>query len=346
TNLADPFLIGIFLTRPVRFIASDELFRRPILRALFGLFFGALKKRRWSKDVGALRQAERWLARGEVVGIFPEGGRTWDGGPVIGGDEVYRFLHHCRVPVVAAAVIGGHEAMPRWASWPARAQVTVRFYPPIAPGEAMSVQQLRERIEERIFAGLKEPPVERTFWASHRGITTVTWACLKCSTAGAMKETAEGIACRACGAAWRVTRRLELVDSASGEVLREWDYHCLIKERLAAGTLQGTAVIWARVKAFRVDHARLTPFGRGELSFDGRTLLFVNDRHWLASPIEEIGFAFLNMPGHLVITDRKGTMEYVLLDASPVRWEDCLANARRDRVPVRRQAEREAAGEG
>ncbi|MGQ9779978.1 MAG: 1-acyl-sn-glycerol-3-phosphate acyltransferase [Bacillota bacterium] len=123
TNLADPFLIGIFLTRPVRFIASDELFRRPILRLLFGFFFGALKKRRWNRDIGALRQAERWLARGEVVGIFPEGGRTWDGSPIVVGDEVYRFLHHCRVPVVATAVIGGHEAMPRWASWPARARV-------------------------------------------------------------------------------------------------------------------------------------------------------------------------------------------------------------------------------
>ncbi|MGE5599758.1 MAG: 1-acyl-sn-glycerol-3-phosphate acyltransferase [Bacteroidota bacterium] len=342
TNLADPFLLGLFLIRPIHFIASDELFRRPVLRVLFGSFFGAVKKRRWGRDVGALRQAERWLAQGEVVGIFPEGSRTWDGGPVIVGDEVYRFLHHCRVPVIAAAVRGGHEAMPRWAGWPSFARITIRFYPPILPGDCAGPQQLRERIEERIFSGLSEPPVERTCWASHRGLTTVAWACLRCGAVRAMRETAEGIVCRQCGAAWRVTRRLELIDDRTGEILLERDYHRLIKDRLAAGSLPAAQVIWARVKAFRIEYPRLIPLGRGELSLDGTILTFAGRDAWVTVPLDEMTFAYLNLPGHLVVTDRRQTLEFAFLDDSPVRWEDCLAVARRDRVPAGRRAERRA----
>ena len=339
SNLADPFLIGMFLIRPIRFIASDELFRRPFFRALFGLFFGAVKKRRWNRDVGALRQAERWLGQGQVVGIFPEGGRTWDGGPVDVGDEVYRFLHHCRVPVVAAAAIGGHEALPRWAGWPAFARVTIRFFPPIMPDECATVQQLRERIEARIYDGQDEPPVERTFWSSHRGITMVAWACIKCGATRAMSETSDGITCRHCGASWRVTRKLELVDGRTGQVLLERDYHQQVKERLAAGTLQGAGVVWAKVRASRVDQLKLVPYGEGELSLDGKTLRFYNDKHWVTAQIDQVSFAFLNMPGHLVVTDRKETMEYIFLDDSPVRWEDYIAVARKDYVPARKRAE-------
>ncbi|MGE5549354.1 MAG: 1-acyl-sn-glycerol-3-phosphate acyltransferase [Bacteroidota bacterium] len=345
SNLADPFLLGMFLIRPIRFIASDELFRRPVFRALFGLFFGALRKRRWNRDVGVLRQAERWLSQGEVVGIFPEGGRNWDGDRVIVGDEVYRFLHHCRVPIIAAAVIGGHEALPRWAGWPSFARMTIRFHPPVLPGECTTVQQLRERLEAQIFAGLSEPPALRTFWHSHRGLTTVAWACVKCGATRSMAETRTGLRCRQCGAAWRVTRRLELVDQETGQILLEREYHRLVKERLAAGTLQGTGAIWASVKAFRVNQLKLTPLGRGELSLDGAFIRFFNARHWVTVPIDQVSFAFLNMPGHLVVTDRKETMEYVFLNDSPVRWEDCLALARKDFVGARKKkADRGAPG--
>ncbi|MGE5598220.1 MAG: 1-acyl-sn-glycerol-3-phosphate acyltransferase, partial [Bacteroidota bacterium] len=148
-NLADPFLIGLFLTRRVHFMASDELFRRPLFRLLFGKFWPAFPKRRWGRDIGALRHAERLLARGEAVGIFPEGARNWDGGPVSVGDEVYRFIHHCRAPVLAATIRGGHESLPRWASWPSFTRVAIRFFPPLAPEDASSYAELRRRIEPR-----------------------------------------------------------------------------------------------------------------------------------------------------------------------------------------------------
>ncbi|MGE5530050.1 MAG: hypothetical protein ACM3X6_13040 [Patescibacteria group bacterium] len=60
-----------------------------------------------------------------------------------------------------------------------------------------------------------------------------------------------------------------------------------------------------------------------------------------SSPAErgrEFSFGYLKMPGHLVVTDRKETMEYVILDDSPMRWEDCPALARGGLAPARGRA--------
>lgn len=145
-----------------------------------------------------------------------------------------------------------------------------------------------------------------------------------------MAATKTGIRCGHCGAAWRVTSRLELLEEGSDRLLREYEYHHMLQEMLANGDIKDGGRIAAKVKAFLVDRRRLTPLGEGELSLTGLdTLLFANGRQKLSCRLAEVSFAYLNLPGHLVVTDRWHTMEYVFLGDSPVRWEDYLANARR-----------------
>lgn len=338
-NLADPFLVGLFLTREVKFMASDELFRKPILKLLFHWLWPAFPKRRWGKDVGALRQAQRMLAAGEPVGIFPEGARNWDGGPVTVGDEVYRFLHHCRVPILTATLIGGHEAFPRWAAWPARARITVRFFPPIKPDQATSHAELRTLAEERIFNCLTEPPVPRTAWRSHRGLPTVTWGCLKCGTPGMINAVKAGIVCCQCGAAWHVTPELRLVDAGSGEILSEREYHTQLRERLARGGIAGGLAIKSACHAFRVVEGKLIPIDRGMLSLDQTHLSFSGAKGILRMETAGIKFAFLNLRNHLVVTDNLQTLEFKLFDSKWVRFEDYLFAARQRQLSLRHPVE-------
>jgi 1-acyl-sn-glycerol-3-phosphate acyltransferase len=70
----DPPLSALGLSREVFFLAKVELFKNPIVAAIFRLL-NAKSVRRSGVDTGAIRTIEDLLQRGEAVVIFPEGGR-------------------------------------------------------------------------------------------------------------------------------------------------------------------------------------------------------------------------------------------------------------------------------
>jgi 1-acyl-sn-glycerol-3-phosphate acyltransferase len=74
-SLADPPLLNLAINRPVRFMAKKNLFRFKVIGKLMrGL--GAFPVYRGRPDRKAFRQAEKVLADGLTLVIFPEGTRS------------------------------------------------------------------------------------------------------------------------------------------------------------------------------------------------------------------------------------------------------------------------------
>jgi len=72
-SVLDPFVLGCALERELRFMAKAELWRhRYVAWAMDRL--GAIRVERGRGDRAALEEAERALAAGEAVAIFPQGG--------------------------------------------------------------------------------------------------------------------------------------------------------------------------------------------------------------------------------------------------------------------------------
>lgn len=328
-NYVDPFLVGLSFTRPVRFMTTDESFRKPLTRLLFTLW-RAFPKRRWARDIVALRNMRKWLDEGQAVGLFPEGARNWDGGAAVVSDEVFRFLKNCNAPILCATQIGGHEAFPRWAKLPSFTQLTVRFFEPLDPRQFDSVAGLRRAIESRIFAFMNEPPTERKILRSHSGITAVAWGCTKCGSIQTLKETKAGLVCQKCGAAWKVTPRLELVDCESGEILLEREYHARLREQLRNGRMEGGNAAVSPAEAFRIEPSgRLTPLGRGLLTLKEDTLTFAGQGVDIQIVLNEVRFAYLTLANHLAISDKSASVQFSIKGGdSPVRWDDYVAEAR------------------
>lgn len=80
-SFLDAFLIGALLRRKVRFLALDDLFGnyRLVDRALTA--FDVVPLKRGVVPLGPMRTALAHLSDGGVVGLFPEGTRTWDFDP-------------------------------------------------------------------------------------------------------------------------------------------------------------------------------------------------------------------------------------------------------------------------
>ncbi len=70
----DPPVVGSILSRPVHFMAKEELFRIPVLSWVIKNV-GAFPVKRGRPDRAALKKSYKILKSNEVLGIFPEGTR-------------------------------------------------------------------------------------------------------------------------------------------------------------------------------------------------------------------------------------------------------------------------------
>ena len=70
--------------------------------------------RRYDIDPVSLRNAMRVLSFGGLVGIYPEGERTWDGQMLPFRTGTIRFLLAAGVPIIPAGISGAFENQPRW----------------------------------------------------------------------------------------------------------------------------------------------------------------------------------------------------------------------------------------
>src|SRR5690606_20852981 len=134
-SFLDPILLGAAIPRRVRFLMTALHFRSPWL----GWFY------RWQRAIPLasrggnrepLRIARETLRQGGVLGVFPEGGLSRDGGLLLGSAGAVSLVLSADVPVVPAYIDGAAAAMPP-GRWPRPRRSVVRFGEPI-PHDALA----------------------------------------------------------------------------------------------------------------------------------------------------------------------------------------------------------------
>jgi 1-acyl-sn-glycerol-3-phosphate acyltransferase len=231
TALFDPIWLYAMLRRPVYFAASEDLFRQPALARVIRWFGAFPKRKNATGDVGAMRSIFHLLKTGCLVGIYPEGVRTWDGtnGPIIPG--IARLIRKLRVPVYTCRTEGGYLAQPRWARRYRRVPmrgVFTRLY----GGDAIPADD--ERIVADISAAIHNPDYEMTVDPAldHRkglavNITRVLYRCPSCGTFEGLKIaqplSTNRVECASCFTSWIVSAASRLAETdENGEREGDW----------------------------------------------------------------------------------------------------------------------------
>lgn len=101
----DPIVLSVATRRRIRFLMAREYYELPVLRWLFR-FLGCIPVARDGRDLRAVQEALRALRRGEVVGIFPQGGIRAQGRPERGSPGVALLSLRAPAPVVPFWVEG------------------------------------------------------------------------------------------------------------------------------------------------------------------------------------------------------------------------------------------------
>lgn len=128
-SVLDPVLVQASCPRPVHTLTKSSQFGTPPFGWLLPRIF-ALPARRYRVDAQVVRIMLRRLAQGEVVGIYPEGERTWDGTLQPMRRGTVRVLLRAGVPVVPCGITGAFRVWPRWGR-PRLGPVTLRFGAPL-----------------------------------------------------------------------------------------------------------------------------------------------------------------------------------------------------------------------
>ncbi len=158
TSLVDSFIIGCFLPRKVFYMTKSTEFESAA-RRLFFILSRTFPVRRYDIDPVSLRNAMRVLDFGGMVGIYPEGERTWDGQMLPFRTGTIRFLLAAGVPIVPAGISGAFQHQPRWGGKIGDPDIYLSVGPPIYPPRIRGKDQTRDdidRLRESIRASIAQ----------------------------------------------------------------------------------------------------------------------------------------------------------------------------------------------
>lgn len=220
----DPIVLALGTSRPVHFMASEQLFRKPRLGRLLTRL-GTFPKAKFARDPAAIDRVVALHAAGRVVGLFPEGNRCWDGrpGPVLPG--LGWLIKKLGGPVVFVRNLTGWMAQPRWARYPRWVPFEMEYSAPFVFPEDWSSTKIEEEVASRI--AIDPAVITPRGWCFGRrlahGLPTYLWACPACLAVEALSVSADDgdrVSCTSCGAAWRVDigQRLHPIRRPDGRV--------------------------------------------------------------------------------------------------------------------------------
>lgn len=130
----DPLVAAVWLSRPVCYLARDNLFRIPLLGTLLKNTF-VIPISREAARTSSIRAAMTRLDHGFLVGIFPEGTRSDTGEVRPFRPGFLALARRTSQPIYPVGIAGTLQALPRNGLWIRPVRIHIHFGPPLTDDE-------------------------------------------------------------------------------------------------------------------------------------------------------------------------------------------------------------------
>ena len=283
-NFWDPFFLGVYLPHNIQFVASDNVFRTRLFYILMKLL-GSIPTSKFMTDTSTVAQILRIIKNNGVIGIFPEGRRTWDGKPLRHVPTVSRLVHKLKLPVVGVVIKGGYLSKPRWGRGLRKGKVTVEYRMIFTPEELkeMNWDECRNLMEDRLHHDEQEwNEKEKVRFAGVRPaeyIERVLFVCPNCKSIASFTSTGDRAECGSCGYSFRYDEHGKLLPVHGPLVFStvpEWNdwqikyFFSYLTETDPGSVLfeEGPAILW---RGYRAEPLKRLNTGRAFFSPKGIT---------------------------------------------------------------------------
>jgi 1-acyl-sn-glycerol-3-phosphate acyltransferase len=206
SHLLDPFFIGALIRRPIFQMASNEFFRKPLVRR-FMWAMGAFPRKKGFTDFKSIKHAIHIVRQGHPLVIYPEGGRNWDGETLPVLRSIAKLVKLLGVPLVTVVSKGNYLAYPRWADKRRKSPIIVHYSKPVLFGRKSSDEEIIEHIRKGIYNNDNYTDNIKKIRGKNpaRGLWRLLWRCPKCRAIDALKEkNGRTVCCTECNAKWEV----------------------------------------------------------------------------------------------------------------------------------------------
>jgi 1-acyl-sn-glycerol-3-phosphate acyltransferase len=132
-SLVDPVLVTLAVGRQMCYLALDELFGRSKVQDELMYYLGSIPISRERSPLGAIRQALEVLEAGEILGVFPEGGRAryWGERSIKKGAAWLSLA--TGAPIIPCAVAGTEATLSLPSPGVHIPSIRVSLHPPLDP---------------------------------------------------------------------------------------------------------------------------------------------------------------------------------------------------------------------
>jgi len=217
-NFFDPIWVYAMVNRPIYFVTSEDIFRNRFVAPLIR-WFGGFPKRKAAKDMIAVRNIIKLIRRGKIIGIFPEGVRSWDGLNLPLEPAIAGLIRKMKVPVIGCRLEGAYLALPRWANKlrkiPVRGVFKLLY-------DSRSIPENPEAILQHVSVFLRNRDYELDIVdAKYRtgglaiDVTRIIYRCPSCGTFEGLKIArplkTNRVECASCFSLWEVTPSCRMI---------------------------------------------------------------------------------------------------------------------------------------
>lgn len=228
-NTLDPIFISSILPFHVRWVAGAYLFKFKGLGYVLRSLATAIPKQQGLHDYSVLRAMQKALGDNDVVGLFPEGTRTWDGETLpVDGMALAKMARFFKAPVCVISIEGGYAQKPRWADKERRCPVCIRIRDVLMPDEikAMGVEALSARLVELMRFSSDHWQLESGVRVRSESmaecIERVLYLCPGCRAVGSIVSEGSRFRCAACGKSASLDGRFQIEGDFGFEDIRSW----------------------------------------------------------------------------------------------------------------------------
>lgn len=292
-NNWDPLFINCYVEEPICFVAGEPLFRNPFLKKLLN-WTGAIPKTKFKNDISTIKDMMRAKKHGRVIGIFPEGNRTWDGvtEPII--YSTAKLIKSLHIPVVIVNIRGGYLTMPRWAERPRKGLITISFTKQWDADELLDLSI--DSIYEKLTKALEHNEIEwqQQVMQPYEGralaqyLERLLFLCPHCEQPGELRSEGDRFGCQHCEYSVRYTP-YGMFESQHGPLyyatVHEWNRWQLEQLEQSLKEPAQHKRRWSHVMNDHVrlyvaeDAGRFQLVAEGQLSWATDRILFQSDEH-------------------------------------------------------------------